>query len=121
MRRGNAWLVVLFVVLVAQPVSSQTKEAGKSYVLKAARMFDGKSNALSSPDTVALSGQAVIAAPFASLVGQVLSSGLGSSGQLGTGRVGSSFVPVGVSGLSGVVATAGGAAYRLAGERHQQS
>jgi imidazolonepropionase-like amidohydrolase len=38
--------------LAAMPVVGQEKKAGKSYVLKAARMFDGKSDALTTPGLV---------------------------------------------------------------------
>ncbi len=43
------------------PATGQEKKAPKSYVLKAARMFDGKSNALVSPGLVVVSDGKIVA------------------------------------------------------------
>jgi imidazolonepropionase-like amidohydrolase len=50
MRKG--WLLVVFVAVSALPGFAQTPKPLKTYVLKAARMFDGKSNTLSTPGLV---------------------------------------------------------------------
>jgi imidazolonepropionase-like amidohydrolase len=49
MRKGCSWLLVGFLALPVLSAIAQTPKTGKTYVLKAARMFDGKSNTLSSP------------------------------------------------------------------------
>src|SRR6267154_3864006 len=51
-------LLVGLVALTAQVSlpQTQTPKPGKTYVLKAARMFDGKSNALSTPGLVVVTG-----------------------------------------------------------------
>ena len=46
------WVVFLLCCAALAPAGAQEKSTGKSYVLKAARMFDGKSNALTSPGLV---------------------------------------------------------------------
>ena len=43
------------------PAMGQEKKAAKSYVLKAARMFDGKSNALATPGLVVVSDGKIVA------------------------------------------------------------
>src|SRR5438105_4677850 len=43
------------------PAKAQEKKASKSYVLKAARMFDGKSNSLSTPGIVVITNDKIIA------------------------------------------------------------
>ena len=45
-------VLVALCVLALQPMFAQQKKTAKSYVLKAARMFDGKSNALITPGIV---------------------------------------------------------------------
>ena len=45
-------VLVALCVLALQPVFAQQNKTAKSYVLKAARMFDGKSNALVTPGIV---------------------------------------------------------------------
>jgi imidazolonepropionase-like amidohydrolase len=52
MRKWCGWLLVGSALLVARPSGAQTAKPSKTYVLKAARMFDGKSNALSTPGVV---------------------------------------------------------------------
>src|ERR1700730_14646450 len=49
MRKGCSWLLVGFLALPVLSAIAQTPKTGKTYVLKAARMFDGKSHTLSSP------------------------------------------------------------------------
>jgi imidazolonepropionase-like amidohydrolase len=53
MRRFLCWLVVSSVAAI--PALGQQKTPAKIYVLKAARMFDGKSNALLTPGLVVVS------------------------------------------------------------------
>jgi imidazolonepropionase-like amidohydrolase len=50
MRRSIA--IAVWCVLGFLPANAQEKKASKSYVLKAARMFDGKSNSLIAPGVV---------------------------------------------------------------------
>lgn len=50
------WVVFLLCCAALAPAGAQEKSTGKSYVLKAARMFDGKSNALTSPGLVVVTG-----------------------------------------------------------------
>src|SRR5258708_22630085 len=53
MRKWSGWLLAsLMVAMPALPAFAQTQKASKTYVLKAARMFDGKSNTLSTPGVV---------------------------------------------------------------------
>jgi imidazolonepropionase-like amidohydrolase len=47
-----SWLLVGLVAVPVQPALAQTRKASKTYVLKAARMFDGKSNTLSTPGLI---------------------------------------------------------------------
>src|ERR1700751_1879732 len=46
------FLMIAVCGLTATPARSQEKKSGKSYVLKAARMFDGKSESLTTPAMV---------------------------------------------------------------------
>src|SRR5260370_13131867 len=46
------WLLVGLVAVPGLPALAQTPKTGKTYVLKASRMFDGKSSILSSPGLV---------------------------------------------------------------------
>jgi imidazolonepropionase-like amidohydrolase len=53
--------VLLFTVALGLPSYAQAQKAGeKSYVLKAARLFDGKSNALVAPGVVVVSGGRIV-------------------------------------------------------------
>jgi len=52
MRKWYGWLLVGLAVATGLPALAQTPKPSKTYVLKAARMFDGKSNALSTPGLV---------------------------------------------------------------------
>jgi imidazolonepropionase-like amidohydrolase len=53
MRKWCGGLLSCLALFTVQPSPAQTaKPAGKTYVLKAARMFDGKSNSLSTPGLV---------------------------------------------------------------------
>ena len=52
MRKSCGWLLVVLLALPALSAIAQTPKTGKTYVLKAARMFDGKSNSLSTPGLV---------------------------------------------------------------------
>src|SRR3984893_17737116 len=52
MRKGCRWLLVALVAVPVLPAFAQTPKPLKTYVLKAARMFDGKGNALSTPGLV---------------------------------------------------------------------
>jgi imidazolonepropionase-like amidohydrolase len=51
-RKSCGWLLVVLLALPALSAIAQTPKTGKTYVLKAARMFDGKSNSLSTPGLV---------------------------------------------------------------------
>src|SRR5579864_1388687 len=54
--RKACGLLILSLIVVPVPAHGQAqKPAGKTYVLKAARMFDGKSNALVTPGLVVVS------------------------------------------------------------------
>lgn len=56
MRKRCGWLLSFLALLAVQTAFAQTPKPGKTYVLKAARMFDGKSNALSAPGLVVVTG-----------------------------------------------------------------
>jgi imidazolonepropionase-like amidohydrolase len=49
MRKWCGWLLVGFLAVPVLSAIGQTPKTSKTYVLKAARMFDGKSNTLSTP------------------------------------------------------------------------
>lgn len=54
---------ILSLIAVLLPASGQAqKPASKTYVLKAARMFDGKSNALATPGLVVVTGGKIVGA-----------------------------------------------------------
>src|SRR5689334_13349996 len=57
------WICVLGLVLCAEAwaLAQERKPAGKSYVLKAARLFDGKSNAVVKPGMVVVTDGKVVA------------------------------------------------------------
>jgi imidazolonepropionase-like amidohydrolase len=59
MRKWCGWVVLL--TLPVLPVLAQTPKTGKTYVLKAARMFDGKSNSLSTPGLVVVTDGKIVA------------------------------------------------------------
>jgi imidazolonepropionase-like amidohydrolase len=59
MRKWCGWVVLL--TLPVLPVLAQTPRTGKTYVLKAARMFDGKSNSLSTPGLVVVTDGKIVA------------------------------------------------------------
>src|ERR1051326_8345210 len=61
MRRFFLFFPVLFIALANVQGQAQ-KPAGKTYVLKAARMFDGKGSALSKPGLVVVSEGKIVAA-----------------------------------------------------------
>ena len=61
MRRCALFFVLTFVGLTPVPAQSQ-KTAGKTYVIKAARMFDGKSNSLAKPGIVVVADGKITAA-----------------------------------------------------------
>jgi imidazolonepropionase-like amidohydrolase len=48
------WLLAALLVVPGLPARAQAAKTSKTYVLKAARMFDGKSNALSTPGLVVI-------------------------------------------------------------------
>src|SRR5258706_1309648 len=48
MRKWCGWLLVGFLAVPVLSALAQAPKTGKTYVLKAARMFDGKSNSLST-------------------------------------------------------------------------
>src|SRR5258708_34362571 len=52
MRGWSSWLLVGLMAMPVLPAFAQTQKASKTYVLKAARMFDGKSNTVSTPGLV---------------------------------------------------------------------
>src|SRR5712672_349423 len=60
MRKWRRCLLVGLMILMVQASLAQTPtqapKSGKTYVLKAARMFDGKSNSLSTPGLVVVTG-----------------------------------------------------------------
>lgn len=55
MRHLLSWLLIGLGVAALQPCHAQTQKPGKIYVLKAARMFDGKSGSLSTPGLLVVS------------------------------------------------------------------
>lgn len=57
------WICVLGLILCAEAwaFAQEKKPAGKSYVLKAARLFDGKSNALVKPGVVVVTDGRIVA------------------------------------------------------------
>src|ERR1700730_16611286 len=61
MRKGCSWLLVGFLALPGLSAIAQTPRTGKTYVLKAARMFDGKSNSLSTPGLVVVTDSKIVA------------------------------------------------------------
>jgi imidazolonepropionase-like amidohydrolase len=55
-------LILCFVVLLPTAGRAQQAPAGKTVVLKAARLFDGKSNAVVTPGVVVVAGGKIVAA-----------------------------------------------------------
>ncbi len=60
MRKWQSVLVILGALMLAFVAGAQKKAETKSYVLKAARMFDGKSNAITSPGVVVVSDGKIV-------------------------------------------------------------
>src|SRR5579859_3173662 len=60
MRKRHGCLWVILVMVVGQSVLAQAQKPAKPYVLKAARMFDGKSNSISTPGLVVVANGKVI-------------------------------------------------------------
>jgi imidazolonepropionase-like amidohydrolase len=58
MRKLMVWVALCGMALV--PAIGQEKKASKSYVLKAARMFDGKSDALATPGLVVITDGKIV-------------------------------------------------------------
>jgi imidazolonepropionase-like amidohydrolase len=59
MRKLGSFLVVILLTLIARTAEAQKPEA-KTYVLKAARMFDGKANAATTPGLVVVRNGKII-------------------------------------------------------------
>lgn len=60
MTKSKLMITSVLCVLAILPVMAQQKSAPKSYVLKAARMFDGKSNVLLTPGLVVVSNGKIV-------------------------------------------------------------
>jgi imidazolonepropionase-like amidohydrolase len=60
MRRKLALLFLSALILWARGYGQEQKPADKTYVLKAARLFDGKSNALVTPGLVVVTGGKIV-------------------------------------------------------------
>lgn len=60
MTKSKLLITSALCVLAILPVMAQQKSAPKSYVLKAARMFDGKSNVLLTPGVVVVSNGKIV-------------------------------------------------------------
>ena len=60
MTKSKLLITSALCVLAILPVMAQQKSAPKSYVLKAARMFDGKSNVLLTPGLVVVSNGKIV-------------------------------------------------------------
>ena len=60
MGKWCGWLLVALLVVPVLPGVAQTPKTSKTYVLKAARMFDGKSNALSTPGLVVVTDGKIV-------------------------------------------------------------
>lgn len=60
MTKSKLLIMSALCVLAILPVMAQQKSAPKSYVLKAARMFDGKSNVLLTPGVVVVSNGKIV-------------------------------------------------------------
>src|SRR5215813_11197832 len=56
MKSCRAMVVVCCIFVLTLGAGAQQKTETKSYVLKAARMFDGKSSSVTSPGVVVVSG-----------------------------------------------------------------
>ena len=55
MRAIRVWVAVCGLLAVCITTQAQQKSESKTYVLKAARMFDGKGNSVTSPGVVVVS------------------------------------------------------------------
>jgi imidazolonepropionase-like amidohydrolase len=62
MRKACGLLILSLIVVLAPAHGQAQKTASKTYVLKAARMFDGKSNALATPGLVVVAEGKIVAA-----------------------------------------------------------
>ena len=62
MKRKRICILALLLCVGAGAFGQEKKPAGKSYVLKAARLFDGKSNALVKPGVVVVTDGKIVAA-----------------------------------------------------------
>jgi imidazolonepropionase-like amidohydrolase len=64
------WICVLALMLCvgAATLAQEKKPAGKSYVLKAARLFDGKSNTLVKPGVVVVTDGKIVAAGMSAAI-----------------------------------------------------
>src|SRR5712664_361086 len=63
MRKWCGWLLAGSVgAMLGLPALAQTPKTSKTYVLKAARLFDGKSNALVTPGVVVVTDGKIVAA-----------------------------------------------------------
>ena len=60
MTKSKLMITPVLCVLAILPVMAQQKSAPKSYVLKAARMFDGKSNVVLTPGLVVVSNGKIV-------------------------------------------------------------
>jgi imidazolonepropionase-like amidohydrolase len=61
MRKACGSLILSLIVVLAPEDGQAQKPASKTYVLKAARMFDGKSNALATPGLVVVAEGKIVA------------------------------------------------------------
>jgi imidazolonepropionase-like amidohydrolase len=61
MRKACGLLILSIIVVLAPAHGQAQKPASKTYVLKAARMFDGKSNALATPGLVVVAEGRIVA------------------------------------------------------------
>jgi imidazolonepropionase-like amidohydrolase len=60
MRKGRLLAAVCFLLAAGTAGQAQQKMESKTYVLKAARMFDGKSNSVTSPGVVVVAGGKIV-------------------------------------------------------------
>jgi imidazolonepropionase-like amidohydrolase len=60
MRKWCGWLFMAMLVVPVLPGLAQTPKTSKTYVLKAARMYDGKSNAISTPGLVVVTDGKIV-------------------------------------------------------------
>jgi imidazolonepropionase-like amidohydrolase len=60
MRKCSIWLLAGISTVAVVPAIAQTPKSAKTYVLKSARMFDGKSNGVSSPGLIVVTDGKII-------------------------------------------------------------